>query len=561
MLQTIIEFARTHEKTLVVFFVLFFIFLRIPSVDRPLHQDEYKWPMMTSPTYVGEISVPHPPLSEFIYRTAGHIVGYTVNFRYVPLFFGTLNLMLLYILMRHLYGKREAVLAALLWSLAYFSILASLMVDTDGEILPFFFLLALIGYEKAKRSIGVVRGRWTALLIGACILGMLVKLSFILAIGAIVSDFLWSQRQRITKIDIMRYAGYALSAGALLVVLLLAAPYIFPFFNLDQSLKYWEHFFKADRGWLQIGIQCAKAILYASPLLLVPFFAPKGTLLRLRPFFFFLIFSFIFYIVLFDFSEAALDRYLQLIMLPLAAFGAATISAVFGNEIRKPTESTKIYILIGCVVALGVALLQFIPHYIPPLHPKSEWFYRALTLEWDFIFSFHGGSGPLSFYVSFLYMGLTWVVSMFLLAASLRKPLQAKHMLAILLPIVFMYNLSFAEEYHFGLINGSAPKLLTNAMKFIESDTRIDKVLAYNDTGGDELRRMDKYQGRLYLFSADTKIAMATNYYFELDAPRPPAGEYKAYLDSCKIIYRETDRKMSATVYDCRKQEQETSAI
>jgi hypothetical protein len=557
-MRKIIELTKRHEKILVACFLALFILLRLPGIDRPLHQDEYKWPQIVNPANEGMGIVPHPPLSEFIYKTAGHVVGYDVHFRYVPLFFGTLNLLLLYIFMRLCYGKREAVIAALIWSVSYFSILASLMVDTDGEILPFFFLLGLIAYEKLKNAPTRTRGRWIALLVGACIGGILVKLSFILAIGAIVVDYLWSQKLRLTKVDMMRYGGYTLLGMIALALLLIAAPFIFPFFKLGSSLQYWEHFFKADRGWFQTAIQCVKAVLYASPLLLVPFFAPKNTFKPLRPFYFFLGFAFLFYIVIFDFSAGALDRYLQLIILPLTAFAATAIASIFGDEVEKPSETTKIYLLAGCAAALAISLLQFMPQYIPPLHPKSDWVHRILTLKWSFVFPFHGGSGPLGFYVSFLYIGVSWLVCTLLLVAARRKPSARKHLLAFFIPFVLMYNLVFIEEYHFGIINGSAPKLLAGAVEFMKNDPDISQVLTYNDNGGAELQAIGKYQGRLYIapmFGTDKTIKGANAHYFELDVPHPPRGPYEEYFAKCNIIYKKTDQKMAATVYDCREKD------
>lgn len=556
-MQTMVKFVKNHEKMLVVLFLFIFILLRLPGVDRPLHQDEYKWPMIANPSYESDVTVPHPPLSEFIYRIGGSLVGYDVHFRYVPLFFGTLNLLLLYVLMRMLYDKRTAVIAAFVWSISYFSILASLMVDTDGEILPFFFLLALIGYEKAKHTLGTPRKWWTTLLVGACVLGMLVKLSFVLAIAAIVADFLWSQKHHLTKKDLFRYVGYVLSGAIAITLLLVVAPYVFPFFHLDASLAYWEHFFKADRGWFQTGIQCVKAILYASPLLLIPFFARGNTLRPLRPFYFFLGFAFLFYIVIFDFSGGALDRYLQLLVLPMTAFVAAVIATVFGDEVEKPSETTKVFILAGSALALIFALLQFLQHYIPPLHPKSDWIHRVLTLKWDFVFPFHGGSGPLGFYVSFLYIGVSWIACTALFFLALRKPQYKKYILAFFIPLALMYNLVFIEEYHLGIINGSAPKLLAGAVEFMKNDPDITKVLVYNDNGGDEIQKIGKYERRLYvapMFGTESKLdSVITGYYFELDTPLPPRGLYKDYVDSCNILYRATDQKMTATVYDCQK--------
>jgi hypothetical protein len=556
MIQDIFQFFRTHEKVTLVALVLVFVLLRIPSIDRSLHQDEYKWPIITSPAYLSEISIPHPPLSEFIYRTAGHIVGYDVDFRYTPLFFGVLNLMLLYVLMRMYYGKKEAVLASLLWIFSYFSVLASLTVDTDGEILPFFFLLALIAYQKLQGARDGERRRWSALLLFACVSGFMVKLSFLIAIAAIVADFLWSQKDHLKRTDILRYGGYTLGAAGILALLVVAAPFIFPFFNLGQSFEYWKHFFTTNRGWFQTAIQCAKALLYMSPLLLVPFFAPARILRPLRPFFFFFGFAFLFYIVIFDFSSGALDRYLQLLVLPVVLLSAATLVAIFGDEVEKPSETTKVFILGGFALALLIALVQFIPHFIPPLHPKSEWITRALSFRWDFVFPFHGGSGPLGFYVSFLYMALSWITCLLALVAVWRKPEYKKYLLALVAPVILVYNFVFIEEYHFGIINGSAPKLLVSAVEFMKNSDDIKKVVTYNDNGGAEIQAIGKYERRYYvapMFQTNTRVSTFNNHYFELNVPRPPDGPYQHSFDSCEVIYKASDKKMTATIYDCRK--------
>jgi hypothetical protein len=81
-------------------------------------------------------------------------------------------------------------------------------------------------------------------------------------------------------------------------------------------------------------------------------------------------------------------------------------------------------------------------------------------------------------------------------------------------------------------------------------------VLVYNDNGGAEIQAIGKYQGRLYiapLFGTDKNIKGADAHYFELDVPHPPRGAYEEYFSACTIIYKKTDQKMTATVYDCRR--------
>src|SRR3989344_4279374 len=403
------------EKITLLFLALLFAFIRLPAINFSLHQDEYKWPAVVNPTYVSEIEIPHPPLGELIYQTAGRVVGFNVHFRFVPLFFGTMNLLLLYYLVRFVYGRREAVIASLIWIFSYFSVLASLMVDTDGEIMPFFFLLALIAYFKSRQVTEKEKYKWLLLLVVSCVMGVFIKLSFLLAIAALLADFLWSKKDGINKKDILRYIvrlGFAvIGLGALFVL----SSKVFPFFNLSQSFAYWEHFGRFNRNWFQTAIQCVKVLLYASPILvLIPLFGVRLVFQKSKVFAFFLIFAFLFYIVLFDFSIGALDRYLQLVILPLTIMSSIIVSHVFEVKSRY----SKKFLIFGIAVAVGLVILQFLPHYVPSLHPKAEWISRIVGLRWNFLYPFSGGSGPLGFYVSFLFMAIVWIISFGSLAVS-----------------------------------------------------------------------------------------------------------------------------------------------
>jgi hypothetical protein len=555
MTQKIKEWVRMNEWVVVAFFVLFFISIRLAGVHLPLHQDEYKWPAIVSPASE-ENFVPHPPLGEFIYKTAGYIVGFDTDFRFVPLFFGTINLLLLYYFIRNFFGKREALIAGLIWSLSYFSVLASLMVDTDGEILPFFFLLSLISYFKLTKSSSDNKKLWVSLVVISLTLGLMVKLSFVLVVGAIALDFLWTRKDVLTKKDTSKYFGFTIVAIGCLGLLLTLAKFVFPSFDLSRSLVYWEHFFTLDRGWFQTAIQCIKAILYSSPfLILIPFFSNKEDLKKTRVFLFFLALSFVFYIVLFDFSLGALDRYLQLLVLPLTVISTVVISDILKEENRRDKE----FLLIGSILALVLIFLQSLPHYVPPLHPKTEWVGRFIHIKWNFVYPFSGGSGPLGFYVSFLFIALAWIISIIALTIGFFKSKYRRFALLVIIPISFVYNTVFIEEYFFGFWNGHAPGLLRNAVTYIKNNPEIKMVTVYNDNGGNEIKEIGKYRKRLYVdpkFDINEKVATLNQYkehYFVLDVPNvDPASVYAKYFNSCNVVYKETDKKMSATIYDCR---------
>ncbi len=557
MLRKIKELINNFEWLAVALFLVAFVGLRLPGTSLPLHQDEYKWPNIVNPEIVSDTEVPHPPLSQFIYRVGGSVVGYNTNFRFIPLFFGAVNLVLLYWLMKILYSRREALIATVIWTFSYFSVLASLMVDTDGQIMPFFFLLALIGYFKLLNSEGTKRYWWGGLLVVSCVLGFFIKVSFLIAVGAILADFLWSKKHLLNNRKLLKYFSVTVSGVLVLAVLLYLAQYVFPFFDLSKALTYWKHFATLDRGWFQTLIQCIKALLYTSPfLVLVPFLGSKNSFERIKVFIFFILFSFIFYVVLFDFSIGALDRYLQLLVLPLTVIGSVVISKIFQGDDRRFRE----FLYLGVLVALVLVMLQSLPHFVPPLHPKSDWINRALHFKWNFLYPFSGGSGPLGFYISFMFLSLSWIITFGAVLLSKFSKDYKKLVLIFLIPIGLTYNLVFIEEYLVGHWNGSASKLLSESVEYIKNNPDIKMVTVYNDNGGNEIMEIGKYRKRLYIdpkFDVNEKVKNLNQYkehYFILDVPRiDPTSVYQKYFDSCISIYKKTDKSMSATVYDCRK--------
>lgn len=555
MIQNISQWFRSHEKVALIILTVFFIGIRLPGVDLPLHQDEYKWPKIVNPALEGSTEIPHPPLSQFIYREAGRMVGYDVDFRFVPLFFGTINLLLLYYFLRMRFGRQAAYVGGVLFTLSYFSILASLMVDTDGQIMPFFFLLALIAYYKAKVTSAREQVWWIVGLIAACILGFFVKVSFVLAIGAIVVDFLWEQRARLTKKEVVRYAliGCGMIGG--LVILLFIAQTIFSFFDLSTAFSYWKHFIQSDRNWLQTAIQIVKAFLYTSPLLVfLPMFLSSEKKRELRPFILYICFGLVFYILLFDFSIGALDRYMQYVIIPLCALSAVALVSIWKSDGQK---YTKEFLLLGSIIALVLLYLAGVHHAVPSLHPKSAWIGRALSLRWNFLYPFSGGSGPLGFYVSFLFLALSWIGICILVAVGYFKASFRKKMVLIMLPIAFVYNGLFTEEYLFGGLYGSASRLLPRAVEFIKNNPDIERVIVYNDNGGDEVYKTGKYERRMYTvpqFEQTYKEVLSAfeGHVLVIDIPRiDPESFYGQYLRSCDVIYTDLDKYITLSVFEC----------
>ncbi len=535
-----------------------FVSLHLFGVRLPLHQDEYKWVQYSHPEIIPPGTVPHPPLTEFIYTKIAPVFGDN-GFRFVPFSFGILNLFLLYYLLNFLFNRKTAQIGVIIFTLSFFSLLSTLMVDVDGAVMPFFFLLLLIGYFKLKKqdyNLSKSSYKWLGLIIFGAVGGFLIKVSFVLAISAVLLDFLIDKRIFSDWRKILKYFLYCLAGMAVLVGILLLSKFIFPFFNLSNAFKYWEHFIVWDRGWFQTLIQCIKATLYISPFLfLLPLLITKEIFLKTRVFFIFLTLAFIFYVVLFDFSIGALDRYLQLLVLPAVVFSSAILAEVNFKEKRS-----KEFLFLGLIIGIIIVLLQSLPHFIPPLHPKTEWIQRALSFRWNFVYPFSGGSGPLGFYVSFLVLTLSWIITSIAVLFALYKPKYRNLIIILVLPIGFIYNGIFIEEYLFGFWNGHAGRLLAPAVEYIKNNPNIKMVTVYNDNGGNEIQQIGKYRKRLYIdpkFDIVAKVENLNRYkehYFVLDIPRiDPGTLYQKYFDSCEVMYEKKDKKISAIIYDCTK--------
>ena len=185
-------------------------------------------------------------------------------------------------------------------------------------------------------------------------------------------------------------------------------------------------------------IQLIKALLFASPLLIVPFlFIDREIFSKTRVLFLFILLGLFFYILVFDFSIGALDRYLQFLIVPLCVIAGA----IFAKYINFPRKLGIIWPILISILLISV---QFFNHFVPSLYPKTEWINRALSLKWNFLFPFLGGSGPTPFYVSFLFIALMWVICVLVSLLALRKIELRRGVLLGVLFFGFCYNIVFS---------------------------------------------------------------------------------------------------------------------
>jgi len=543
-----------QDKTYIALGAIFILFvvLRLPGLSLPYHQDEFKNVIAAESLKTAGEFFAHPPIMQ-IWFTVGHNIFGGDFFRFWPLFFGTASFFLLFYIIRKRAGDMAALATVSLFTLSFYSVWGSLMADVDGSILVFVFLLAVYFYDKYLTSLEY---KWLGLMVFVMALGVLIKLSFVIAIGAILIDMLFVRRIKDAFIS-------GITSVGLVVVALWLFSELYPYFDINFMFS---HAVSASgtanfsRNWGQIAFQGIKAIFYLSPMILVPvFFLKKQDFSKIRVFLIYLILGAFFYFILFDFSQAVLDKYLMFSIVPLAVIAGVALSSSFGGE--NKVELKKIFWVVSASIILAIVIicLAYIPQVVVPLYPKAEWFGRVLHFKWNVLTPFNGGSGPLGFYMSFLFIALSFIFSIVALIFGLIKTSLRRMAIASILILGLSYNLVFAEELFYGFINGSPVVVLNEALAFIKNNPQINSVITFNDIGAYELSNMNKYNGRFYAapqFEEGHKkkfaeIVASGGNFLVVEIPIIYSGFYTEFFSKCNVLWKGQSGNIPARVYKC----------
>lgn len=534
--------------------VLLFILLRLPGLTLEYHQDEWKNVHASEKAIDAGNFFAHPPLMQIFFR-AGYSLFGTEHFRIFPFLFSLLSIPFLFVVIKKRAGERKGLWGIFLFSLCFYSVLGSLMTDVDGSVLPLFFLLSVFAYDRWGESSGSSKRKWFALLFLFAMIGFLVKLSFILVVAALFVDYVWKS---IRPSDIKKLTEAGLFGILFLIVYIVTLfifEFLYPSFSIDFMLSH-AQYYDADggRNSIQIIVQAIKAIFYLSPLLFAPlFFLSRPIFEKTRVFFIYLATSFLFYFVLFDFSGGALDKYLMVMIVPLSII----CGCVLGDMFERGYSLNRKDMTMGIGLSSLLLCLNFFPHTIIGLYPKTEWFRSVLHLKWNILNPFNGGSGPLGFYVSFLFIAASFFMTIVVVCIGIKKKSIKSGMIALSLFVGISYNLFFTEELVFGKINGSSYSLLDQSVEFLVVSKNTSKVLTYNDIGAHQLEKVDLYAGRFYAAPQfeeghKKKFADFTGRYLVVDVPHISLESfYGKFFLKCKSIFEAHSGKMKANVYDC----------
>ncbi|OGN10659.1 MAG: hypothetical protein A3B91_03140 [Candidatus Yanofskybacteria bacterium RIFCSPHIGHO2_02_FULL_41_29] len=539
---------------LLVGLVVFFVVSRFLGFDQIYHQDEYRWASIANP-FFGNLESPHPPLSEFAYKFAGRIFGLDY-LRIVPFLFSFFNLILIYIIsLKATQSKGVALIAAGLFTVNIYSLIANLQIDIDGAFLPFFILLAYYSFlhisEKGRRE-----KRWFVLFGLAIIGGFLTKLSFLLFIGALIVD------QAIKFYGSKDGGGLRKTVHKLwpwLAVLLavFAAFYYFYATRMEMVVEYAGHFKSfnfGSRAYFDLVFKIFKSLVWLSPFLLLPVLCGvfmRDVLRRYRIWFIYLFINLIFYLILFDFATLTIERYFMFWIVPSVLISAQVIT----DLLKKQAISRNIYIVVAAAFILISYFILSLPHDVLPLNPKTAYLDRVKSLDLSFLIPFTGGSGPSGFYFSAIFIILTWLISVVSLAGALFVKNRRSLFLAAFIVFGVVYNILFSAEYLSGPLNGSVDKVAKETIQYVNSSNSVKEVITYYDIGAYYLKLNGKYNARFYTAPTrdySERINAYQGQYMIVDFPAiDKNGRYWPVISKCPLLKKFQDKKIESYIFDC----------
>jgi len=240
-------------KILLTLIVVVFIWTRFLGLGDIYHQDEYRWASIADP-FFGNLESPHPPLTEYLYKATGKYLGFDY-LRSVPIIFSFLNLLLLYFVVKRLTGKTAVGLIAVgLFTINIYSAIASLQIDIDGAILPFFVLLGFYSYLNLQED--TKSKKYLTLFIISLVGGFLTKLSFVLFLGTLVLHNFKRFLRFLVPIAVLGGLFYLLYA-----------------LKFEFIIKYAESFTTFNFGfrkYFDLVLKIFKSLVWLSPLLFWP---------------------------------------------------------------------------------------------------------------------------------------------------------------------------------------------------------------------------------------------------------------------------------------------------
>ena len=553
---------KLRKNWLIIAIVLVFFLSRFLAFGQMYHQDEYKWVMIVDPSYGLNYESDHPPLVGFLYHIIGVVFGYA-HLRLLPIIASSFLLLGIFFLASKLYGRKAAWWTVGILSISVYNFIASNQVDIDGALLPLAGIIAIYCFYRIDFS--DIRNKkqrlWITAFIISIIFGFLIKLSFALVLGALITEY--CIRKKPSKKLVLASVGIFAGIIAVLTIVVLIMKYVL---NIEHATRFLQNVTKfgflnfTSRDYFQVLFLGTKSLVLASPILLglyIIVFSSREYIRRYRFWLILLLYNVLFYFVVFDFTNRTIERYMMFLILPSSIIAGSIIADKWRLKIKD--MSVRFYGIVTFFVV--ITLIPFFYNYaILPLYPKNVYIEKLKSFDLNFLIPITGGSGPIGFYVLVSYVVIGFMISIgsIVIYRLAKQESHKKIALAVFVVSALLYNLILNEEYLFGKIYGSVNKVAFAVTNEVINNPKIDKVITYYDIAGYELNDSKKYGRRFYVAPMFTqsnigKFSDYTGYYSVVDFPLiDTTSIYWRYLQSCQTIFKVQDKNINGYIFDCR---------
>lgn len=575
---------RNNAIILLVVLILVSLILRVPNLGFPFFGDEawhdfvkFHKGNLFSLKYTsidGEDTIPiDPPLTGWFYLLYSLIFGFsTIILRSTSLLFALINIFLVYTIAKKVFDRKTALFSTFLLAISYWHCIESYILDRDGNFLIFFYLVILLLYlyyreTKNKRYL------WLGALIS--IPYMFIKISGVLITAILfisilydnkIFQFLFKNVRNLLNIEIYRKSNFKIAFFEISPFILanilsylifiggtfLLSPEYFSALLTQEAIPI--EFFTAS--WIKsIAREIIYLFLYGSPLLIglsilsIIHFHKKKVL-----------FLFWLFVPILAYSKipyaGALERYLSVILPPLCILGGAFLAKL---NLRK-----KQYWLLGGVLFFSFLLLNifslFKAEYLQ--HNINEYFLRAATLKWHFLFPFYGAGGP-AFLVPFWVVAISVLLSMLFLVFAI---FFLKHkkiffiFLTLFLAVSLSFNLYILQEFNFSIHSPNIRAGFNDLLQELNTEstdkiyTNIGSIRVYTDRDIQFIRLWCPKDDYSCWSELDSKIKTTGGAAYILDFPRTFESSMRSTIieKNCQLRKEISDKQARiGMIYDC----------
>ncbi len=407
----------------------------------------------------------HPPLSMSLFFISNLFFDGAFAFRIIPIIFGTLSIILIYLVAELQYGKKAGIIAAILGAFGFYHILASVQLDQHGSIHFFFFLISIYSILRWEKEKGKEWFVISAVSAGIAAMNVYSAIFLFAAIGL----YMLVMKKDITKSIILMIRFYLIS-----LIIYSIFPILSLIFNKDILMR---TFLVAGLFQPTINFRYPVFVLiWLGPLLL------GLTLLSLKNFSKKDVIFWLWILVgalplIFTDLNTSIDRYLMLTIPAFIILSAKFLSEVEVKKKQHIIGITSFLVFYSFLMFLNLNNVDYAPHIL------ENYISNALSLKWNFFFPITGPSGPSfglvfsSIAFSLIFSFVFWLLT---LISLLRNTGIYKAFLSIFLGIAFAFNIVLAQELLLSIAHPNYSEVNYELIDYCKSHDFPEKIYTNN---------------------------------------------------------------------------------